>query len=173
MSRAVLAVFDSAAGLITAAQAARAERYTVADAFSPYPLPGLDGPLVSTRAIGWAAGAGGLLVAAAMFGLQAWSAARGYPIDAGGRPLFSWPTFLLASFEIGVLAAAVSALIAFLFCAGLPRLHHAAFDIEGFEQVSQDRFMLALARPRLDDRLESLFALLRRGGALDVREVEL
>jgi hypothetical protein len=173
MSRAVLAVFDTAAGLTAAAQAARAERYTVADAFSPFPLPGLDGPPVSTRAIGWAAGAGGLLVAAAMFGLQAWSAAFGYPIDAGGRPLFSWPTFLLASFEIGVLAAAVSALVAFLYAAGLPRLHHPAFDIEGFERTSQDRFLLTLARPRLDDRREALFALLSQGGALDVREVEL
>ena len=30
---------------------------------------------------------------------------------------------------------------------GLPRLHHPLFEIEGFERVSQDRFLLAIDPP--------------------------
>jgi hypothetical protein len=171
--KALMAAFDSAAGLAEAVRAARRERFTVADAFSPYPLEGIALDLPAAGALGWAAAGGGLVAAAAMFALEAWSAGAAYPFDTGGRPAFSWPVFLIAPFEIGVLAAALCGFVAFLVGAGLPRLHHPAFDIDGFERASQDRFLLALAHPRGDERLEALRALLTRAGALDLREVEL
>ena len=56
--------------------------------------------------------------------LEFWSAVYAYPIDSGGRPLNSWPIFLLVPFEVGVLAAAVAGFAALLVLCGLPRLHH-------------------------------------------------
>ena len=88
-----------------------------------------------------------------------------YPIDSGGRPLHSWPTFVLFPFAIGILAAAISGLIAFFWQSGLPRLHHPLFDADGFERVSQDAFLLAFTAPdRSDPR--KLRTLLRDAGAL-------
>ncbi len=173
MTRAVLAAFDSAEGLLAAAAEARDERYRIADAFTPYPLEGLDPEAALTGAIGWAAACGGALAAAAMFAMEAWSAALSYPFNSGDRPLFSWPVFLLAPFEIGVLGAAVFGFAAFLWATGLPRLHHPAFDIEGFERASQDRFLLAVAHPSGDERMAALREILDRAGALSVQEAQL
>jgi hypothetical protein len=65
-----------------------------------------------------------LSVAAVAYALEFWSAVYAYPIDSGGRPLNSWPIFLLVPFEVAVLAAAVAGFAALLFLCGLPCLHH-------------------------------------------------
>ena len=173
MTRAVLAAFDSAEGLLAAAAEARSQSYRIADAFTPYPLEGLEAEAPRAGALGWAAACGGLMAAGAMFAMEAWSAALSYPFNSGDRPLFSWPVFLIAPFEIGVLGAAVSGFGAFLWATGLPRLNHPAFDIEGFEHASQDRFLLAVAQPRGEERITALREILGRAGAVAVQETQL
>ena len=103
--------------------------------------------------------AGGVIAAAFAFGLQCYSAVIDYPLNSGGRPLFSWQVFLLVPFEVGIFAAALSGVIALLWSCGLPALHHPLFEIPGFERATQDHFFL-LAQAKLDD-----------GAALDLRHV--
>jgi hypothetical protein len=54
---------------------------------------------------------------------------------------------------------------------GLPRLHHALFGIDGFERVSQDAFLLALASPPTEDGLADARERLRAAGALKIWEI--
>ena len=75
------------------------------------------------RAIMLAAGFVGRRLA---YGLEWWSAVVAYPFNSGGRPLHSWPVFMLFPFEFGVLAAALAGLVAFFWCTGLPRLPRSA-----------------------------------------------
>ena len=49
----------------------------------------------------------GLTMAAFAYGLQWYSSVVNYPLDVGGRPLNSWPVFMLVPFEVGVLAAVI------------------------------------------------------------------
>ena len=95
-----------------------------------------------------------------------------YPYNSGGRPLDAWPAFMLVPFATEILLASVAGLTAFLWETGLPRLHHRLFAVEGFERTSQDRFMLALARPDGEDERRQVIDRLERGGALTVRELE-
>ena len=44
---------------------------------------------------------GGLASGAFAYWLQWYSAVLDYPLNAGGRPLHSWPVFLIPSFEVG------------------------------------------------------------------------
>jgi hypothetical protein len=126
-------------------RAAGAERF---EAFSPYPVEGID-ELVLPRpspmpAIMLTAGAAG---AAGGFYLQVW-AARDYPLQVGSRPLFSWPAFIPVTFELGVLTAVLVGIVAFLWRAGLPRYDHPAFASPRFARASTDRFFLWLpAKP--------------------------
>ena len=92
--------------------------------------------------------AGGLVVAAFAFSLQWYSAVIDYPINSGGRPLNSWQVFLLVPFEVGVFAAALCGVVAFLWSCGLPRLHHPLFEVPGFERATQDRFFLLPPPPK-------------------------
>ncbi len=94
-----------------------------------------------------------------------------YPFNSGGRPLFSWPVFLLVPFEVGVFAAALAGLIAFFVHCGLPRLHHPAFGVGGVERASQDRFFLDLRSPQRR-RSAHLQDLLCEAGAVSISEAE-
>ena len=142
------------------------------DAFSPYPLEGLDDDLgVLPSRIRYAMLGGGLSVAAFAFGLQWFSAVVDYPINSGARPLNSWQVFWLVPFEVGIFAAALCGVLALMWSCGLPRLHHPLFEIPGFERATQDRFFLLAEADKDDEAARDLRQVLESAGALVVTEV--
>lgn len=141
----LLAEFASAEALLEAARRARAAGYQRLEAHTPFAVEGLD------QALGIGPGRlpglmliFGLIGGISAFLLQIYLAALDYPLNAGGRPYFSWPPFLLLTFEFTVLGAALAGFFGFLGSSGLPRLHHPLFDLPAFERASQDRFFLAI-----------------------------
>jgi hypothetical protein len=90
-----------------------------------------------------------------------------YPLDVGGRPPHMPSAFVPITFEMAVLAAALTIFVALLAHAGLPRLWHPVFETEGFESASVDRFWLAAEAPS-DAVLDELESSLLAGGALRV-----
>lgn len=141
----LLAEFRNADALRDAARAAREHGYTRAEAYSPFPIEGLEDVVGLER--NWVAPAcllGGLAGGAGTYFLQYYSAVIDYPINIGGRPLDSWPAFIPPTFELTVLGAAIAALVAMLVQSGLPRLHHPLFELEEFESASRNRFFLCL-----------------------------
>jgi hypothetical protein len=173
MSALLVADFDDAGTLVQAARWAKSAGYPLADAFSPFPLDGMPEILgeTSTRLRVWMF-VGGLAVAALAYGTEYWSAVYDFPIDSGGRPLHSWPAFVLFPFAIGIFGAALTGFIGLLATCGLPRLHHPLFDINGFERATQDRFMLALHAPAIDSDKHTTVAWLKQAGAANVWELE-
>src|SRR5262249_30038780 len=115
---------------------------------------------------------GGIVMAALAFGTEYYSAVWAYPYNSGGRPFDAWPAFMLVPFATGILVAAIAGFVTFLIECGLPRLHHPVFAVEGFERVSQDRFVLALAKPDTDGDRQRAIDFLRGAGANAVCEVD-
>jgi hypothetical protein len=115
--------------------------------------------------------AGGVLIAAIALGGEYYTAVINYPYNAGGRPLNSWPAFMLVPFATGILGAAIAGFIRFLFETGLPRLHFPLFAVEGTERASQDRFFLAVEAPETEDERLNAVSSLQGAGAIKVREV--
>jgi hypothetical protein len=172
--KALVASFDDSSATVAAAGMARERGFPVLDALTPFPLEDLatfTGATVSPRLRGPMALAGfGLAIAFFLF--EGWTAVFAYPYNEGGRPLFSWPAFLLSPFELGILVAAVAGFGVFLFRSGLPGLHHPLFAVPGIERASQDRFFLVLD-PLEADKEPALQALLFGAGATAVSELEL
>ena len=173
MSALLVADFDDAGTLVKAARWAKSAGYPLADAFSPFPLDGMSEILdeTSTRLRVWMF-AGGLAVAALAYATEYWSAVYNFPIDSGGRPLHSWPAFVLFPFAVAIFGAALTGFIGLLLNCGPPRLHHPLFDINGFERATQDRFVLALHAPAADPDKRTAVAWLKRAGAANVGELE-
>ena len=100
MTGPLLAEFPDPTTLIAAAQ--RLEnipRFTVLEAFTPFPVEELEElPRGKCPGIRPAMFRAGFCTAAFAFGLQWYSAVIDYPINSGGRPLNSWPVFLLVPF---------------------------------------------------------------------------
>jgi hypothetical protein len=169
----LLAEFPHARLLTAAARAACRRNVVLVDAFTPFPVDGL-AELMPPRPsrIRLVMLLGGLAVAALAYGTEFYSAVIDYPYNSGGRPLNSWPAFMLVPFATGILGATIAGLAAFLFETGLPRLHFPLFATERFERVTQDRFMLAVARPEADDETRRAVDWLHEAGAVAVREIE-
>jgi hypothetical protein len=166
----LMAEFETADSLVRAARTLRDDGHRLDDAFTPFPIPEL-GEMIESRPTRMrnVMLAAGLLVAAFAFALQWYSAVIDYPINSGGRPLNSWPVFLLVPFEVGILAAAVAGAAAFLWGCGLPRLHDPVFNVIGFERATQDRFFL-LVNGEGGETIDLRHAL-RAAGARTVSEV--
>ena len=171
--KAVVAAFADADAVLAGAKRVRAEGFPLLEALTPYPVTPLTeflGASISPRLRGPMAAAG-FGAAVLFFAFEWWTAVRAYPFNEGGRPLFSWPAFLLSPFELGVLTAALAGFGVFLVRCGLPRLNHPLFDVPGLERASQDRFLLVIDGLE-PERLPALRALLFGAGAVAVSEGE-
>ncbi len=140
----VVAEFDDPDELVAAARAAREHGYRRVEAYSPYPIKELDEILPAWNllpALVLISGVTGALVA---FGMQYFIAAIVYPLNIGGRPLNSWPAFIVITFELTILFAATAAFFGALLFAGFPAVYHPMFRIPTFKRVSDDGFFLCI-----------------------------
>jgi hypothetical protein len=76
--------------------------------------------------------------------LQYYVAVLYYPINIGGRPLHSWPSFIIITFEMTILFAALAAVFGLLGLCGLPMPYHPTFNVPRFALVSRNRFFLCI-----------------------------
>ncbi|MEW5979149.1 MAG: DUF3341 domain-containing protein [Acidobacteriota bacterium] len=141
----LMAEFEDPTTLVAAARKAYEKGYRKMDAYSPYPIEELSEALGHHR--NWLPMIvllGGLLGAAAGFGLQYWISVIEYPHNVGGRPLNSWPQFIPVTFETTVLLAALAAVLGMLALNGLPMPYHPVFNVQRFALASRDRFFLCI-----------------------------
>lgn len=156
--------FDSPHALKEAAKHVREHGFEQVEAFTPMPVEGLADILGHDDK--WIAAlvlAGALFGATLAFGMQTYSWVWDYPINVGGRPMFSWPSFIPITFELGVLFGAFSGGIGMFLLNRLPKLHHPTFEVPNFERASSDRFFLMISgddeqfdRHQTRDFMESL-----------------
>ena len=169
----LLAEFDTAAGIVKAAQAVHAAGYRETDAYTPYPMEEvIDALHLHHTHVPKVVLAGGILGLLAGFGLQYYCSVIAYPVNIGGRPIAAWPAWVVPSFETTVLFAAAAAVFGTLALCGFPQPYHPVFNVPGFALASRDRFFLCIeARDPLFE-LEKTRELLHGLGAVSVAEVE-
>jgi hypothetical protein len=149
----VAAEFDGPGQLVEAARAAREEGYRRIEAYSPYPISDLDEIIPGIDVLPAVVFVGGITGTFSAWILQYGISVWLYPVNVGGRPLNSWPSFIVIMFELTVLFAASAAFFGMLYFAGLPALYHPLFRVSRFRRVSQDGFFLCIeARDRRFDR---------------------
>jgi hypothetical protein len=143
-----MAAFAEESAFLAALANLNAQGFRRVETYTPYAVERAEKLLPKVRMpIPWVMLAAGILGGSGAFFLQ-WYACRDYPIDVGGRPLDSWPSYIPITFELTVLSAALAGAFAFLWIAGFPRLHHPAFSDRRFHRASQDRFFVCV---RSDD----------------------
>ena len=169
---ALMAEFDTAEQLLRATRRAAADGYRRLEAYSPFPVEGLSDALgFHSQAIPLIGLCGGIAGAATGFAMQFVIHVAWLPINVGGRPLDSWPSFVPVTFEMAVLFAALSMLAGLLIMNRLPQPYHPVFNVAAFARASRDRFFLSVEvdDPRFD--LERTRALLVACGAREVADV--
>jgi uncharacterized membrane protein len=165
----VIAEFDNPTALVEAARAVREKGYRKLDAYSPFPIEELTDALhLHRNKLPLIVLAGGILGAISGYLLQYFITVVYYPINVGGRPLHSWPAYIIITFECTILFAALAAVLGLLGLCGLPMPYHPVFNVPRFALASRNRFFLCVeaADPLFD--LEQTSAFLK---TLEPREV--
>ncbi len=169
----LLAEFDDADRLVLVARKAYEGGYRKMDAYTPFPVKGIQEAIGFRRR--WVAPivlAAGIIGGLGGFFMQCDAAIFAYPINVGGRPLFSWPSFIPITFELTILTASSFAILGLLALCGLPMPYHPVFNVPSFQLASRDRFFLAIfARDPRFDR-EATRSFLQDAGAKEVSDIE-
>lgn len=165
----VVAELETPERLIAAIGALRARGYRLLDAYTPYPIKGVEAALGLRRSrINFFVFGAGLFGAVFAFWLQWLVNRRLFPLNIGGRPPFAIPAFVIIAFETMVLFASVAAFVGLFWVCRLPRLAHPLFRVEGFESATADRFWIGVSAddPAFDP--EGIYEQLQQLGALRV-----
>jgi hypothetical protein len=141
----LMAEFDNVNDAVIAARRTYAAGYRKLDAYSPFPVEELSEAIgFHKNGVALVCLVGGLLGCTAAYVLQWWINTISYPINIGGRPLHSWPSFVIVTFEMTILFSGLSAVFGMLALNGLPMPYHPVFNVPRFELASRDRFFLVI-----------------------------
>jgi hypothetical protein len=87
---------------------------------------------------------GGIVGGLTGYLLQYYITVISFPINIGGRPLHSWPSYIIITFELTILFGALSAVLGMLGLCGLPMPYHPVFNAPRFALASRNRFFLCI-----------------------------
>lgn len=171
---AVLGVFDSPDALMAAIPPVKARNLGKIEAYTPYPIHGIDDVLGLRRSpLGGMVLVMGVLGALTAFGFQYWISAIDYPIITGGKPPTSWEAFIPIMFEVTVLFATFTAGLGMLFLLNkLPFFGHPILNAKAIKGITRDRYALAIEAPKGDLDAEAARAALLAAGAKDLEVLE-
>ena len=141
----LMAEFNTPGDLLRAGAKLRAEGYDRWEAFTPFPIHGLDKVMgYKNSLVGWVSLALGAFMFLNIAFLIWFTNAFDYPIMVGGKPLFSAPMTFVPSYIMMIMGGAIGALLGMLGLNQLPRLHHPLLFKPRFEGASRDKFIIVV-----------------------------
>ena len=141
----LMAEFNTPGDLLRASEKLRAEGYQKWEAFTPFPIHGLDKIMgYRNSLVGWVALAGGAFMFINVVFLIWFTNAFDYPLIVGGKPMFSVPMTFVPAYIMMIMGGALGALVGMFGLNQLPRLHHPLLFKKRFESVSRDKFIIVI-----------------------------
>jgi mono/diheme cytochrome c family protein len=164
----LFAEYDSPWPMVEAAKKVRDAGFERWDTYSPFPIHGIEKAMgIRMTVLPWIVLGGALVGLAFATTIQWYTNAYDYPWLVSGKPFWSVPANVPIMFELTVLFAGFTTLIAMLLLNDMPLLSHPLDLKERFGRASDDRFFLFIqaSDPKFDEHatrglLESTNALL-------------
>ncbi len=168
----ILAQFDKPDELVTAADELRAQGFERLEAFSPFPLHGIDDVLgVPQTRLPWLVLGAGTVGGVSALVFQWWTNAVDYAYITSGKPLFSLPANIPVAFEAAILFAAFAAFFGMLALNGLPKLANPLLRNPRFRAATNNGFFILVdAKDERFDR-RNVSEVMSRVGALHLTTI--
>jgi hypothetical protein len=166
--RGTAGIFLEEAVTIHAATKVRESGFVKFEAITPYPVHGMEEACGIKRSaipyVTFIAGTIGLLSGLA---LTYYTSVINWPINVGGKPMFSLPAFVPIMFELTILFAALSSVAAFFIFSDLPKIDPPIID----KDLSSHKFAIFIPENDMGynaDKVEKLFKDL---GAVEIKRM--
>ncbi len=144
-SHGILAEFSNPAELLAAAKKVRDAGYQKYDAYSPFPIHGMDDAMgLKPSKLGWIVLGHAVLGFAGAIALMVWTSAVDYPLNISGKPYINAPAFVPVTFELTVLLSAFGAVFGMFFLNDMPKHYNPLFNSERFNRVTDDKFFICI-----------------------------
>ena len=161
--------FEHPGDLVDAVSEIREKNLPIEDILTPFPIHGLD-ELAGLRksripTLGFIFGGIGAILA---FWFMTWIFTVDYPLNIGGKPYFSVPSFIPITFEVTVLFAALAMVFGFLIKSKLgmgakPKIYD--------EKITDNHFVVIL-KGGTDTELDKALQVLSATGAMDIKTID-
>jgi len=167
-----MAEFEDPTSLVNAARTAYEMGFRKLDAYTPFPIEELNDVLhLHKNKLPLIVLCGGVLGALTGYLLQYFVTVIYFPINVAGRPLHSWPSYIVITFELTILFGALATVLGLLGLCGLPMPYHPVFNVPRFSAASRDRFFLCIEATDPMFNLQTTSRFLESMEAKEVSEV--
>ncbi len=168
LPKGLLAIFKDPEQLKTAAAEYRDRKVKKFDAFSPFPVHGIEEAMGLKRSfLPWITFGAGLTGVTCGLALEIWTSAFDWALNVGGKPMISLPAFIPIAFETTVLFAGLATAASLILVSRMPNLEPAIFD----PSFTNDKFGLFVSADDPAYREKDFGDLMKRAGAHEVRVI--
>lgn len=167
--RGMAGIWEDDHKMVEAARKVRESGFKKFEAITPFPVHGLDDAMdIPLSWLPWITFIFGLAGCAFGTWFTWWTFCVDWPLNIGGKPLFSFPAYIPIIFECTILFAALASVGALFMVCGLPAVEPAVIDPD----LSSHKFALFI--PETDNGYEKarVEKLLRDLGANEIKHTE-
>ena len=169
----IASTFKTPDEIIKAAKKVADSGYTNFDVNTPYPVHGMDGAMkIKPSKLGFVTLVMGVTGATLALLFMYWTMSVDYRMVIGGKPFFALPAFIPVTFEVTVLLATVSTVIAMIaLFFRLPDNKHPLHDTEYMKSVSADKYGIVIEASDAKFNEQQVTDLFKNLGAFNVEEI--
>lgn len=165
----MVGMFKDPYHILRAAKETHKRGFKKCDAFTPFPIHGIDQLLGIKRSfIPWITLVFGLAGCLGGMGLQIWVSAIVWPLNIGGKPFLSIPAFIPVTFECTILIGGLATAFALFAICRLPNYHSKIFD----KEITNNAFALYIPATERGFKEEDVKELLIKSGAYEIKLLE-
>jgi hypothetical protein len=167
--RGVAGIWEDEHKLVEAARKVRLSGYKKFEAITPFPIHGIDEAMdIPFSWIPWVTLVFCLLGCAFGTWFTWWVSTTSWPVNIGGKPMWSLPAFVPIMFECTILFGALASVGTLLAVCGLPQVDPPVIDIT----LSSHRFGLFIPEDDTGYNQANVEKMLRDLGAVEVKRAE-
>lgn len=164
----LIAVFDDETGLVKAVEEIRGKDLQIEEVFTPYPIHEVLHAMGNKSKLQIFAYFYGLFGALAVLAFLYWTSVIDWPINYGGKPFNSFPSFIIITIILTIFIVTILSLATFSGRAKLwPGKAHKSYD----PRATDDKFVIVVRKEKTNpEELGTIEGIMKANGAVEIRE---
>lgn len=160
----ILGVFKDEESLVEAFEKVKQKGILPLEVYTPYPVHEILEGMGNKTRISHAAFFFGLFSAAGILTFLTWAASISWPLNYGGKPTNSFPSFIVVTIVATILSITLLTLFTFsarakIFPGKVPEIIH--------ERATNDRFVMVLDKNKLGENADSIHQIITEHGEIE------